>query len=118
LISLASPQLDTLLSSSREQIISTMKNVPLILKHTSQHIQKKFDLKFPRPVQYNSDPSVLKLPLTKEQLDFVTKGTPCKRYRTGGIIEQGSIFLDSGLRRIVFKKQNSVSLLSRDIMEL
>lgn len=95
-----------------------MKNVPLILKHTSQHIQKKFEIRFPRPVTVDLGGSVLKLPLKKEQMFFVTQGTPCKRYRPGGVIEQGTVFLDSSQRRLIFKRHNSWSLLSRDIMEL
>jgi hypothetical protein len=95
-----------------------MKNVPLILKHTSQNLQKKFDIKFPRPVAPDTTPPVLKLPLKSDQIHFITQGSVCKRYRPGGIIEQGTLFLDSGLRRLVFKRHNCLSLISRDIIEL
>lgn len=58
------------------------------------------------------------LPFSYQTIDYLTLGTPCKRFLLGGTIEQGKLFLDSSHGRIIFRRLTSLSLKSREIVEL
>jgi hypothetical protein len=112
------PEVQSALLSKKQQIIDSMKTVPLLLKHTSENIQKKFDLRFPRKVVITPMPLYFKTSLDLVKNEFIVAGTACKRYRPGAVIETGTLFMDKAFKHVVFQRSNSVSVASRDLIFL
>lgn len=106
------------LAALKENVVGTMQTVPLLLRHISENLQKKFDLKFPRKVAQLPTTPFIRTSLDQPTLDYLIRGTQCKRYRPNAVIETGMLFMDRQLKHLVFQKTNSLSVMPRDIIFL
>lgn len=111
-------EINKMLEGHKESIMNTLHGVPLLLRNVSGKLQEKFDIKFPRKVTPVSDKPYFKTSLDSKTLAMLHLGSPVKRYRPGAIIETGTLYMDRQLKHLVFQKNNSLSLLSRDIIYL
>ena len=107
-----------LLNSHKDSIMNTLHGVPLLLRNITEHLQAKFDIKFPRKLCPPAIQPYLKTSLDAKTINLLHIGSPCKRYRPGAVIETGTLFMDKPLKHLVFQKSNCLSLMSRDIIFL
>lgn len=98
--------------------MNTLHGVPLLLRNISTHLQKKFDIKFPRKTNPTSVKPYFKTSMDLKTINLLHIGSQCKRYRPGAVIETGMLFMDRQLKHLVFQKDKSLSVLSRDIIFL
>lgn len=111
-------RINELLNSHKESIMNTLHGVPLLLRNLSSNLQGMFDIKFPRKIIPQSDKPYFKTSLDAKTLALLHTGSPAKRFRPGAIIESGTLYMDLQLKHLVFQKNNSLSLQSRDIIYL
>ena len=108
--------IQAVLEKNKDAISTSMQKVPLLLTHTSEGIQRKFNVKFPRKVQMLALQNFVKSNIDPKTTAQMIKGHPCKRYRPGAIIESGTFFVDRQLKHLVFQRNSSLCVQSRDII--
>ena len=106
------------LDEMKTNIVESMHTVPLLLRHISENIQKRFELVFPRKVTPLPVAPYFKTSLDQAAVNYLHMGSACKRYRPNAVIEVGNLFMDRQLKHLVFQKTSSLSVMPRDIIFL
>ena len=88
----------------------------MIINHCVQNIHNFYSLKMPKTATPMIEEGFTKSKLTANEIFLLRKGSKVQRYRNGGNIVKGCVFVSSDMKYLVFQADDWVSVNYEDML--